>query len=124
MALHCFPQRQGFVCKAGESREKFGRCISNLVLAPAATAEASAKVLPGQVARSKLLYTAVRALPSEEQQPKEQQSGRKSIDALNEKGFAEGDMAVLSIDGELLLTKWHQDHKHCNFFHGSQMLIA
>lgn len=102
-----------FVCIAGESREKSGRCITKLILAPAATAEASAKVLPGQVARSKLLYTAVRALPSEEQQAKEQQSGWKCSHALNEKGFAEGDMAVLSIEGELLHLGFedHQDRK-------------
>lgn len=87
------------MCKAGESREKSGRCITNLVLAPDATAEASAKVVPGQAARSKLLYTAVRALQQQEQQSKEQQSGCKSSHALNEKGFAEGDMAVLSIEG-------------------------
>ena len=54
--------------------------------------------MPGQVARSKLLYTAVRAPPSNEQQ-----SGRKGNEGLNEKGFAEADMAVLSIEGELLL---------------------
>lgn len=92
-----------FGCKAGESREQSGRCIPNLVLAPAATPEASAKVLPGQVARSKLLYTAVRVLQVEEQQSKEQHSGWKSSRALNEKGFAEGDMAVLSIEGALHL---------------------
>lgn len=83
-------------CKAGESREKSGRCVTNLVLTPAATTEAAARVLPGQVGRSKLLYTAVRAPPLEEQQ-----SGRKGSEGLNEKGFAEADMAVLSIEGEL-----------------------
>lgn len=81
------------LCSTGESREKSGRCITNLVLTPAATTEAFAGVLPGQVARSKLLYRAVKAFSSEEQQP-------GSSDALDEKGFAEGDMAVLSIEGQ------------------------
>lgn len=85
---------------AGEKREKAGRCITNLVLIPATNSppsEASAKVLPGQVARNRLLYTAVRALSSDEED-----SRTRGNDALNEKGFAEGDMAVLSVEGQLL----------------------
>lgn len=88
------------LCNTGETREKAGRCITNLILTPAAStppSEASASVLPGQVARNRLLYTAVRALPSDEEE-----SRTRGKDALNEKGFAEGDMAVLSVEGQLL----------------------
>ena len=43
------------------------------------------------------MYTAVRAPPSQGQQ-----SAGKRSDALDEKGFTEGDMVVLSVGGELL----------------------
>ena len=82
----------------GQDREKAGRCICDLVFDTAAVSplsEQSAKDTPGQVVKHKLLYTFTRA-------PRRLLEHDSSTDALNEKGFTEGDMVILSIEGRAL----------------------
>jgi hypothetical protein len=82
---------------AGLDRERTGRCICGLVVDPIAVSpctEQTAKAASGQVAKHKLLYSFSRASRA----PGASQSGF-SRDALNEKGFTDGDMVILSIEG-------------------------
>ena len=83
---------------AGQDREKAGRCICNLAVdttAVSPSSELPAKAVPGQVVRHKLLYTFTRATQCLSEDG-------SSTDALSEKGFTEGDMVILSIEGRAL----------------------
>ncbi|DBA90758.1 TPA: DNA replication endonuclease-helicase Dna2, variant 2 [Trebouxia sp. C0004] len=83
---------------SGMDRERAGRCICGLIVDPIAVTpctEQTAKAVSGQVAKHKLLYSFSRA----SQAPGASQTSF-SKDALNEKGFTEGDMVILSIEGE------------------------
>ena len=78
-------------------RERTGRCICGLIVDPTAGSpgtEQTATAASGQVAKHKLLYSFSRASKA----PGAQQSN-SSKDALNEKGFTDGDMVILSIEG-------------------------
>ena len=83
---------------AGQDREKAGRCICDLVIdatAASPSSELPAKATPGQVVKHKLLYTFTRANQSLSEDG-------SSTDALNEKGFTDGDMVILSIEGRAI----------------------
>ncbi|KAL0030927.1 hypothetical protein WJX79_001622 [Trebouxia sp. C0005] len=83
---------------SGLVRERTGRCICGLIVDPIAVSpciDQTAKAVSGQVARHKLLYSFSRASKA----PDASQSSF-SKDALNEKGFTDGDMVILSIEGE------------------------
>ncbi|KAL0046566.1 hypothetical protein WJX82_003944 [Trebouxia sp. C0006] len=83
---------------SGLDRERTGRCICGLVVDPIAVSpgtEQTAKAASGQVAKHKLLYSFSRASKA----PGASQTSF-SKDALNEKGLTDGDMVILSIEGE------------------------
>ena len=87
----------GCMWYAGLDRERTGRCICGLILDPIAVGpciEQTAKAVSGQVAKHKLLYSFSRA-------SKASGASQTSVskDALNEKGFTDGDMVILSIEG-------------------------
>lgn len=87
----------GSVWYAGLDRERAGRCICGLIVDPNAVSpctEQTAKAVSGQVAKHKLQYSFSRASRA----PGASQNSF-SKDALNEKGFADGDMVILSIEG-------------------------
>jgi len=87
----------GCVWYAGLDRERAGRCICGLIVDPIAVSlctEQTSKVVSGQVAKHKLLYSFSRASKA----PGASQTSFGK-DALNEKGFTDGDMVILSIEG-------------------------
>ena len=93
------PQCTTVMLSAGKGREAAGRCIADLVVDAASlnslSAEHAGRAAPGQVAKHKLQYTFVKASSA----PSASARSLADKDALTEKGFIEGDMVVLSIEG-------------------------